>query len=57
MFIYLNCICFILLAPRICLYEQMMLQVDLVRHRARARLDREKNFIRVLMFYGFGIIL
>ena len=37
--------------------EQMMLQVDLVRPRTRAGLDREKRFIRVFMFYGFRIIL
>jgi len=58
---------FILLAHPICLClamimycftrEQMMLQVDLVRPRVETRLDWENRFIRVFMFYGFGIIL
>jgi len=34
-----------------------MLQVDLVRPRAEAGINWEKRFIRVFMFYGFGIIL
>jgi len=53
-------ICFILLAHPIylCLAmivycvtcEKMMLQVDLVRHRAAAGLDWEKSFIRVFIY-------
>ena len=31
--------------------KQMMLQVDLVRHRAGARLVWKKSFIRVFKFY------
>ena len=30
-----------------------MLHVVLVKHRAEARLDWEKNFIRVFIVYGF----
>jgi len=57
------CICFILLAHPICLClamivycvtrEQMMLQVDLVRLRDGAGINREKRIIRVFTIFGF----
>jgi len=66
-FVYMFYICCLIVSSpylfvfdddRVCgTQEQMMLQVDLERPKARAGLDGEKRFIRVFMFYGFGIIL